>query len=250
MYSNESTPPPFSSTASSSCVEHADAHMSSLEQDFCSNFSCCGLALADLHELVDHFEEYHVVVLGRDGRPTYPPPVADPESDATSLDAATSVVLSYPQTDPPEPLSSLESLLDPDFPLTQAARTYRDITDADAGLDAVSYSSGSTLPSPARESMCLPPSLLSVSPMIQSEPRSISTSKTKHKSDSSSRAKPWKGSTAPRVERRTDARHVHTKKREREKAFKCPHPGCMKSYLNPNGLKYHLEKGTCTTADA
>lgn len=22
-------------------------------------------------------------------------------------------------------------------------------------------------------------------------------------------------------------------------------PGCIKSYLNPNGLKYHLEKGTC-----
>ena len=24
----------------------------------------------------------------------------------------------------------------------------------------------------------------------------------------------------------------------------------MQSYLNPNGLKYHLEKGTCTNADA
>ena len=23
----------------------------------------------------------------------------------------------------------------------------------------------------------------------------------------------------------------------------------MQSYLNPNGLKYHLEKGTCTNAD-
>ena len=25
--------------------------------------------------------------------------------------------------------------------------------------------------------------------------------------------------------------------------------GCIKAYLNPNGLKYHLEKGTCTNAD-
>ncbi|RXW12693.1 hypothetical protein EST38_g13160 [Candolleomyces aberdarensis] len=33
--------------------------------------------------------------------------------------------------------------------------------------------------------------------------------------------------------------------RKREKMFKCPHQGCTKSYLNPNGLKYHLEKGTC-----
>lgn len=36
-----------------------------------------------------------------------------------------------------------------------------------------------------------------------------------------------------------------SKRRDREKAHKCPHPGCIKSYLNPNGLKYHLEKGAC-----
>ncbi|TFK36755.1 hypothetical protein BDQ12DRAFT_240273 [Crucibulum laeve] len=33
--------------------------------------------------------------------------------------------------------------------------------------------------------------------------------------------------------------------RKREKAFRCPNAGCTKAYLNPNGLKYHLEKGTC-----
>ncbi|KAL5525540.1 hypothetical protein ACEPAG_6876 [Sanghuangporus baumii] len=38
-------------------------------------------------------------------------------------------------------------------------------------------------------------------------------------------------------------------KRTREKAYKCPKPGCTKSYLNPNGLKYHCAKGTCTFAD-
>ncbi|KNC98688.1 uncharacterized protein SPPG_06369 [Spizellomyces punctatus DAOM BR117] len=27
------------------------------------------------------------------------------------------------------------------------------------------------------------------------------------------------------------------------KPFKCPHDGCLKSYKNPNGLKYHLEHG-------
>ena len=25
---------------------------------------------------------------------------------------------------------------------------------------------------------------------------------------------------------------------------------CAQEYLNPNGLKYHLEKGTCTMAEA
>ncbi|TEB33475.1 hypothetical protein FA13DRAFT_1708270 [Coprinellus micaceus] len=38
--------------------------------------------------------------------------------------------------------------------------------------------------------------------------------------------------------------------RKREKNFKCPHQGCTKSYLNPNGLKYHLEKGTCKFDDS
>lgn len=38
--------------------------------------------------------------------------------------------------------------------------------------------------------------------------------------------------------------------RKREKAYKCPHRGCVKAYLNPNGLKYHLEKGTCKFEDA
>ncbi|KAJ3481848.1 hypothetical protein NLJ89_g12178 [Agrocybe chaxingu] len=37
--------------------------------------------------------------------------------------------------------------------------------------------------------------------------------------------------------------------RRREKSFKCPTPRCTKSYLNPNGLKYHLEKGTCKFDD-
>jgi transcription factor SFP1 len=55
--------------------------------------------------------------------------------------------------------------------------------------------------------------------------------------------------------------------RDREKAYKCPvsdvshahtvremltyaqKPGCMKRYMNPGGLKYHLEKGTCAFAN-
>ncbi|KAG9005824.1 hypothetical protein FRB94_003895 [Tulasnella sp. JGI-2019a] len=32
---------------------------------------------------------------------------------------------------------------------------------------------------------------------------------------------------------------------KRAKLF-CPKEGCTKRYMNPNGLKYHLEKGTCT----
>ncbi|KAF8651049.1 hypothetical protein AX16_004912 [Volvariella volvacea WC 439] len=36
------------------------------------------------------------------------------------------------------------------------------------------------------------------------------------------------------------------RRKDRERPFKCHVPGCTKEYLNPNGLKYHLERGTCT----
>ncbi|EUC65016.1 hypothetical protein RSOL_495650 [Rhizoctonia solani AG-3 Rhs1AP] len=39
-----------------------------------------------------------------------------------------------------------------------------------------------------------------------------------------------------------------TAKPLKEKAYKCPNPECQKSYKNPNGLKYHITKGTCLVA--
>lgn len=35
-------------------------HSQDLETDFCRNFSCCGLVLRDLHDLLQHYEECHV----------------------------------------------------------------------------------------------------------------------------------------------------------------------------------------------
>lgn len=188
---------------------------------------------------MDHFEECHVVVLGRDGRTLYPSPVADSESDAALFEACTSIVLSYPQSDPPVLPPSLESLLDPGFQLAQAARTYRDIVDADADLDSASYSSASTLPSPSpSEPICLPPSLLTISPAHTYTPTARSAPegmlphergtnvgpKNKHKRapKNSLRVQPWNTSMTARTERRTDVRYAPTKKRERVKAYKCP----------------------------
>ena len=30
--------------------------------------------------------------------------------------------------------------------------------------------------------------------------------------------------------------------------LRCPAPGCTKAYINPNGIEYHREKGTCVGA--
>ncbi|CEL53019.1 Zinc finger protein sfp1 OS=Schizosaccharomyces pombe (strain 972 / ATCC 24843) GN=sfp1 PE=4 SV=1 [Rhizoctonia solani AG-1 IB] len=42
-------------------------------EEFCRNYTCCGIPLPDLHSLVEHFEEAHVVVID----PTNPAPPFD-----------------------------------------------------------------------------------------------------------------------------------------------------------------------------
>ena len=52
----------------------------------CTNFTCCGLTLADLHELVGHFEEQHVTVVGPAGVPFgrgSPPPLSSSSGSAS-----------------------------------------------------------------------------------------------------------------------------------------------------------------------
>ncbi|ETW76625.1 hypothetical protein HETIRDRAFT_455141 [Heterobasidion irregulare TC 32-1] len=46
------------------------------EEEFCRNYTCCGLNLTDLHALVEHFEECHVVVV--DPYNTAPAPPSSP----------------------------------------------------------------------------------------------------------------------------------------------------------------------------
>ncbi|KAH0832832.1 hypothetical protein J3R83DRAFT_11757 [Lanmaoa asiatica] len=50
----------------------------------CSNYTCCGRSLADLHELVDHFEETHVIVIGPNGNDAYPSPQMGSNPDSPS----------------------------------------------------------------------------------------------------------------------------------------------------------------------
>ncbi|KAI0337255.1 hypothetical protein BDW22DRAFT_1364338 [Trametopsis cervina] len=375
-----------------------DAPIQMLEKDFCSNFSCCGLALADMHDLLDHFEESHVLVLNASGEPVYPPLAAsDSSSSHTPL---ASLVIGYPQPHPPaEPsaytysqpqtgaassskpyssasydgyaysdsLSELEDAYDPfgfdhfsysppssdssssyaeySRPSTAASTSSLDhtpllrINTSFSSPPSLSYTPGSSnAPSPlllssaslARgspdghghghrrdEQRCLPPALLTLSPLerrhehehlpltaslplIESSSSFPSPTTTKshlrHSTPKKHRrvppAEPY--SVPPSISRKqlgsaqqpalvyTNSNRVEdasslmavepasvgvqrslapahelvtgrpavqaTGRRRRdgrEKAFKCPHPGCTKSYLNPNGLKYHLEKGTC-----
>ncbi|CCM03599.1 uncharacterized protein FIBRA_05737 [Fibroporia radiculosa] len=193
---------------------------SQIEREFCSNFYCCGLTIADLHELLDHFEEFHVIVLDQDGRPL------DRSQDSDSAThGCTSIVLSYPQPDPPP-------TPDPDV-LTAVL----DVLDPDAFVAGL-VSSGSSEPpsepsSPAAETSaciptCVPPSLLSVRPpAVKSDSARVPITHSEN-----TRSRPPK--PAPGGFDRTHGKakaqvlgtaHTHaptTKKRVREKTYKCP----------------------------
>ncbi|KAH9885750.1 hypothetical protein C8Q73DRAFT_716907 [Cubamyces lactineus] len=234
-----------------------------LDHSFCSNFSCCGQNLPDLHRLLDHFEEEHVLPLPPDNRPLYSSPVY-----ARPAGPHASYILSYPQPNPPlQPIN---------HPISAAHRPLRavpdlhhvpDLTYSPASIASPSVPSTSH-PSPTLgEPLCLPPALFSFQPPRTRTPPPHSTddvdenildsptvpaiarssvgpqrtSKQHPRTDPLSRSRPL----AQTPERTSSSR----RRDGREKMYKCPYPGCTKSYLNPNGLKYHLEKGTCTNAD-
>ncbi|OAX39827.1 hypothetical protein K503DRAFT_799324 [Rhizopogon vinicolor AM-OR11-026] len=56
------------------------------EDELCRNYTCCGLQLDDLHALLQHFEEVHVVVVDPYGHPQFPvvPPLPPSIRNATA----------------------------------------------------------------------------------------------------------------------------------------------------------------------
>ncbi|TBU44327.1 hypothetical protein BD309DRAFT_43873 [Dichomitus squalens] len=184
MFSHELldfVPTPHPADALSTVHPH-DAHLdplfdsyidsSYLDQSFCSDFSCCGQILPDLHRLLEHFEEQHVLPFPTDSRPLYSSPVyAQPRSAASAPYA--SYILSYPQSDPPlQPVS---------HPISSAHYRPRALPDLDLSrippvpdlshspLSPLSNSSSAYSSPSLGEPICLPPSLFTVQP---SRPRS------------------------------------------------------------------------------
>ncbi|CDO71783.1 hypothetical protein BN946_scf184939.g7 [Trametes cinnabarina] len=235
------------------------------DQALCSNFSCCGQNLPDLHRLLDHFEEQHVLPFPADNRPIYSSPVY-----ARPAGPHASYILSYPQPNPPlqpvsHPMSSAHGPLRP----VPDVHHVPDLIHSPASLASTSVpSSCYASPNPG-EPLCLPPSLFSFQPPRASTPPPSSlglstqpeddnlldsnlvtpisrsavgpqrSSKQSNRADPLARSRPL----AQTPERPTSTHSASRRRDGREKMYKCP------SYLNPNGLKYHLEKGTCTNAD-
>ncbi|KAI0260469.1 hypothetical protein BC834DRAFT_547881 [Gloeopeniophorella convolvens] len=197
------------------------------EREICSNYTCCGLTIPDLHELLAHFEATHV-----ESGPTLTDDAFLQQPPTDALYDAAHLVLSFPQ---PRPL-----------PEGACPRTPSPCPPA---LDSMSESATSPAstsgpPSP-QEILARATSPEPASPQVETEPVALSPSLL---------TAPREPAHGPkRVERRGPRgrfqSHENTSTpRKREKSYHCPKPGCLKSYLNPNGLKYHLDKGTCQLA--
>ncbi|KAI0649556.1 hypothetical protein C8Q79DRAFT_520469 [Trametes meyenii] len=266
LSSSPAPPPPDSDPLFDSYID-SNAY---LDHSFCSNFSCCGQSLPDLHHLLDHFEEDHVLPFPpHDSRPTFSSPVY-----ARPAGPHASYILSYPQPDPPlHPLSLLLSSAHGPLRPVPDSNQIPDLVHSPSSLPSSSASS-SCLSSPTLgEPLCLPPALFSCQPPPTPSPQRRRTA-LERKSDSSYNSdissNPVRPLVGPQRNAKSHARpdplarnrplaltpqrappQSASRKRDgREKMYKCPHAGCTKSYLNPNGLKYHLEKGTCTNVDA
>ncbi|KAF9441493.1 hypothetical protein P691DRAFT_766220 [Macrolepiota fuliginosa MF-IS2] len=279
-------------------------HISSLELALCSNFTCCSMQLPDLHALVEHFEEKHVVVFNLDGMRIYPensgkrlahfpPPPSLSHSPSSSRSSS---VVSSPQT-PTTPLSV--TLVGPEAPQKPKASTSScpqvytpfsmsampeseygiGLFDLDIGQDPYPIISSPFYDAyvPSSDSTHRPtpssvPNPKSHDPMILDSVDAISVPTfgdvasggvintiTSHDRDRE-REREKRGRTKADIVNATAvsaknavkarARLTGGNGKRREKAYRCPTAGCTKSYLNPNGLKYHIEKGTCRFEDS
>ncbi|KIK97467.1 hypothetical protein PAXRUDRAFT_221369 [Paxillus rubicundulus Ve08.2h10] len=194
-------------------------HIPTLERDFCSNFTCCGRSLGDLHELIDHFEEAHVIVIGPDGSSIYPVSQTG-LSDRTPTPYCAAAPFSKVVFEDHRSWIS-EAVSDP-FRIIPAKLAVPETAALVADFDVISEKWTNL----SADQLCLPPSSFTADTDVDAE------------RDGHSSYLPL------RTEKKRQRGNVGS--RRRDKSHKCPRPGCTKSYLNPNGLKYHLEKGTCS----
>ncbi|KAI0720410.1 hypothetical protein C8Q72DRAFT_890679 [Fomitopsis betulina] len=249
--------------------------------DKCSDFTCCGLTLPDLHALVDHFEENHVLIVGHNGQLSTSPlvvsyPQPDPPAESNTLFGSSPYTSTthahlHPHADPFDhdfsDATRQSNTLFGSSPYTSTTHAHlhphadpfdHDFSDATSS-DTASHSSESAFSSPTPSyPICLPPSLFTVYPPLPPDvlPECTSFERTRERHKDRS-AKPASAPARAKVSK-AKAQLLHSlpqphlpaerkrRSREREKTYKCPRPGCSKAYLNPNGLKYHVEKGTCT----
>jgi len=223
----------------------------------CRDYTCCGLTLKDLHALVEHFEEAHVVVVD----PVAQQPAAV-DFSAGGFDLADDMDLDEPESMAPIASTSAvpagafaaQSVLVHRAPMWNTSGTST-FTPYPRMRDALRrYQDFST-----EATDCVVPELL-FSPSVTPSPSGSRDGSPdpilrRGSSDSSGDDTPSTPTAAWVIPRErvfmTRAAGILTASdlpTPRPKPFRCPKPGCSKAYKQANGLKYHLTHGQCNFA--
>ncbi|KZT54020.1 hypothetical protein CALCODRAFT_28603 [Calocera cornea HHB12733] len=199
----------------------------------CRDFTCCGLVLQDLHSLLQHYEDVHVVVMeSPEVGPQNPKGMATAAFDPSEMELE------------PRPSknqngnmmsSNLQSAFDTSVLRTGPRGSFPSIQ------------TGSRTTSPTRSGASTPMSQRFPygldspnSPASSITPALLSAPSTPLSSRAGSPSGEFSDSTT------TISRPASSL--TRNKPFKCPTPGCNKQYLQANGLKYHRLHGQCNFA--
>ncbi|KAG2184087.1 hypothetical protein INT44_009102 [Umbelopsis vinacea] len=252
-----------------------------LEASFCKNFSCCGLVLQDLHDLLQHYEESHVR-FEEDENASF-----DEDEDTWSCSSLNETSLSVPNS--PQVLS--RQLSSQTYQINalkrKAAATMSDfdlypeeeeeIEDNEtAAFDTSVLRSISGSPATAAPSAIITPRA-SPEPVTKKQKTSpamdmlLAQSAKKLASlppstvaavaaaaSSNGAASPASFSDLPLTPSLSDEDFLAQAgalfaitaaasgpNQNADKPYKCPVAGCDKAYKNPNGLKYHNQHGHC-----
>ncbi|CAO3667750.1 unnamed protein product [Umbelopsis vinacea] len=176
-----------------------------LETTFCRNFSCCGLVLQDLHDLLQHYEESHVRFEDDDNLALYSDSWSNSDSSAPNSPQVLSRQLSV---DTVKKRNADDLIVSDDDDLAAFdTSVLRNHSDSDTCFKKLKLSTPAT------------PTFADIPTVTLSE------------EDFLAQANALFASAA-------NQSNV-------DKPYKCPVLGCDKAYKNPNGLKYHNQHGHC-----
>ncbi|KAI8099797.1 uncharacterized protein BX664DRAFT_28001 [Halteromyces radiatus] len=235
-----------------------------LEADYCRDFSCCGLVLNDLHDLLQHYEECHVQCEEEE---------IDQDDDTWSCTPPLSPTLDISSSTPSSsgsPVATLDSMK------RKAASYLSDVCNQYGTMDGYDLTPVTPTTPGFNSDYSLPPtpSTEEHHPLLgnnednnkgeEDDDRICGKKRTFQQTSSTnamdlltlSAAKKLALAAGDSFNSLTDEEFLahagvllasaNTSYLYADKPYKCAVQGCDKAYKNPNGLKYHKEHGHCS----
>ncbi|KAI9298990.1 hypothetical protein K502DRAFT_322590 [Neoconidiobolus thromboides FSU 785] len=202
-------------------------NQSGLNDDFFNNLICCGLTITNYKNMVEHYEEYHTPTRDKDGNLiNYTSQTMDevlPQTRSYSqLLASTSI-----------PIAEMPSL---EFSLDDCNEQMMDNFRQTYGEHHLS------LWNLAEQARNNPNIFYTALEQLQLKDKNVDSNDCIMSSTSPSEPPTQIGDDLEEYEMEYQAGC-----NEDGKVYKCPTEGCTKIYKNPNGLKYHINRGRCST---